>query len=408
VTGQYRSRIAHRLAGKSLTRMAHMMPTALQLAVLQACLNRLPARRHAVVAGFPDDEGNSVEVVRGLAGRVPVYWLVAGDPVSLAWLVSDSAGARDVRCIRRNSVRAYWAYVTARYVFFTHGLYGSPNPPPHKTFVNLWHGDGPKRRSGFATIRSTFVVSGTQLWGERRADGFGVSKHNVLISGNPRVDQFDRPAGNDALQALGLDPSKPFILWLPTFRTTQYRGNRVGDVRNWADAHPLSHSANIRSTLTQAAAYAQAAGLTLAVKPHQLDADDYASTGLHKITNAGMLDAHVSLYQLLARAKGLVTDYSSVWTDFLVMDRPIGFYCPDLSQYVANRGLNVDDYPALLPGRLLWSPSDFRSFLRECVDEPSAAKARRHQSIARVGAETRRHATHRLLDALGIRAPGRP
>ncbi|MBA2638574.1 MAG: CDP-glycerol glycerophosphotransferase family protein [Nocardioidaceae bacterium] len=383
--------------------MTRSVRAALKLAILRICLNGLPAREHAVVAGFPDEEGNSVEVVRELAGCLPVYWLVAGDPESLAWLVSDADGVSRVRCVRKNSLRAYWAYVTARYVFFTHGLYGSPKPPRHKTIVNLWHGDGPKRRPGFATIRSTFVVSGTRLWGEPRAQGFGVGQHGVLICGNPRVDQFARPATDEALRELKLEARRPLVVWLPTYRTTRYPGDRLGAVRNWSDADSLSVSAVVQATLTQAVQDAEAMGVQLVLKPHQLDADNYASTGLHIITDTDLREARISLYQLLARADGLITDYSSVWTDFLVRDRPIGFYCPDLDQYVGGRGLNVDHYPSLLPGQLLEGAADFRTFLRDCVDEPAASRRLRRRAAVRIGAETRPAATRRLLDAVGVR-----
>ncbi len=378
----------------------------LKFALLQACVNRMPARNHAVVTGYPSDEGNSVEVVRGLARRLPVYWLVGDEPRSLDWLVADAAGAHQVRCLRKDTFAAYWAYVCARYVFFTHGLYGSPEPPPHKVFVNLWHGDGPKRRNGFATVRSTFVVSGTQLWGKQRARNFGVCENNVLITGNPRVDQFARPTDDESLRALGIDPGRHFVLWLPTFRTTQYKGNRIGNVRDWSDADELSDSARVRATLTQVAHDARAMGVTLAVKPHPLDADRFADTGLHLLTNADLRESHISLYQLLARTHGLLTDYSSVWTDFLAVDRPIGFYCPDLDRYTDGRGLNVDNYPALLPGPLLDTPEEFRTFLRHCTNEPQASKAQRARSIDRIGAETRGGATERLLDAVGIPLPG--
>lgn len=400
-----RERCQRWLSGSSLTRTAHLLPHGVQSAVLQVGLNWLPARAHAVVAGFPDDEGNSVEVVRGLASRLPVYWLVAGDPKSLAWLVAGADKAAAVRCLRKNSLRAYWAYATARFVFFTHGLYGSPAPPRHKTFVNLWHGDGPKRRSGFATIRSTFVVSGTRLWGERRAEGFGVGEQGVLICGNPRVDQFARPADDAALRAVDIDPTRPVVLWLPTYRSTEYRGSRVGGIRNWSDAHNLSRSEVVRSTLHQAALFAESLGITLVVKPHQLDADSYSSMGLHVVTNASLQAARMSLYQLLARVDGLITDYSSVWTDFLAMDRPMGFYCPDLSQYDAGRGLNVDDYPSLLPGPLLRSGADFETFLHDCVAESDRSRGMRRRSAAHIGAETRLGATVRLLDGLGISRP---
>jgi len=384
-----------------------MMGPTLRFVLLQACVNRLPAREHAVVAGFPADEGNSVEVVRELASRLPVYWLVGDDPDSWAWLVSDADRDGMVRCVRKDTFRAYWAYVTARFVFFTHGLYGSPLPPRHKTFVNLWHGDGPKQRKGFATVRSTFVVSGTKLWGRQRARNFGLGERHVLITGNPRVDQFGRRPDDDALGALGIQPTRPLVLWAPTYRGTQYRGFRLGAVRNWSDSDHLSNLTHVRETLTQAAQDAQSLGVTLAVKPHPLDGDEFAALGLHVITNALLRGARISLYQLLGRAHGLITDYSSVWTDFLVVDRPIGFYCPDLDQYVARRGLNVDNYPSILPGPLLESREDFCTFLRHCLNEPDSSKAQRARSIVLIGAETRLGATRRLLDAVGVPPPKR-
>lgn len=378
-----------------------------RLRILQAFVNRVPARHHAVVAGYPDDEGNSVEVVRGLARRLPVYWLVGEDPSSLEWLVADAPGADRVRCLRKNTWAAYWAYVSARFVFFTHGLYGSPQPPAHKTYVNVWHGDGPKRRKGFAVVRSTFVVAGTQFWGGKRARTFAVNERDVLITGNPRVDQFARPAPDRGLRSVGIDPSKRLVLWLPTYRTTDYHGYRVGAARNWADTAELSDSAAVREQLAQIAQDAAELGATLAVKPHPLDADKFVDTGLHVITGSDLRAARITLYQLLGRADGLLTDYSSVWTDFLTVDRPIGFYCPDLDSYVAGRGLNVDDYPSLLPGPLLTTREDFVDFLHTCAREPQSSKDQRAAAVARIGAETRGGATERLLNAVGVQRASR-
>lgn len=373
-----------------------------KLRVLQALVRSLPARPHAVVTGSPDEEGNSIEVVRALASRMRVYWLVSGDPESLLWLLDGCKAEKSVCCVRKDTARAYWAYVTARYVFFTHGLYGSPAPPAQKTFVNLWHGDGPKRRKGFATVRSSVVVAGTQLWGRPRAETFGVGEDGVLITGNPRVDQFARPASDRALVTLGIDPGKPLVLWLPTYRTTKYRGRRIGQVRDWSDAEELSRSA-ARQLLQDVAKASDDQGVTLAVKPHPLDADSFTETGLQVLTGDGLRDAEVGLYQLLARANGLITDYSSVWTDFLALDRPIGFYCPDLQEYAAGRGLNVADYPGLLPGPLLETTDDFENFLRACGEGADAWRELREKSTVAIGAETRLGATERLLDALGIK-----
>ena len=110
-------------------------------ALLHVLLRITPALPHAVVSGFPDDEGNSVEVVRSLARHVPVFWRVSEPPDQLSWLVEDAEGADRIRIVPKTSLRAFAAYLSASWVFSTHGLYGSPPPPRHKTLVNLWHGD---------------------------------------------------------------------------------------------------------------------------------------------------------------------------------------------------------------------------------------------------------------------------
>lgn len=378
----------------------------LRLWILRTLLWRMPAFRHAVVAGSPDDEGNSVEVVRALAARTRVYWLVNDPPETVQWLIADAEGAETVRCVPRDSWRAHLAYVTARHIFFTHGLYGSPPPPPHKTIVNLWHGDGPKRRKGFADIRSTVIVAGTELWGRRRPEIFGMPERGLLITGNPRVDQFRRPAGQQALAALGLPPDRPVVVWLPTYRRTEYRGTRIAAVRNWSDAEELSRSATVRAFVEALAEAGRACGVTIVIKPHALDQDRYEGLGLRVVTPAELASAGTTLYQLLGASCGLLTDYSSVWTDYLCLDRPIGFFCPDLEDYRTDRGLNVDRYETIIPGPLLRTTTDAWTFVRQCLDEPAAATAHRRSVAELVGARGA-GATERLLAHLGL-GPPRP
>jgi CDP-glycerol glycerophosphotransferase (TagB/SpsB family) len=337
-------------------------------------------------------------VVRALPQhiRARIYWLVDADPHTVAWLLEGAEGVKRVQLLRKRSISAFLAYATARTVFFTHGLYGSPSPPMRKTYVNLWHGDGPKRTENpqdSPRIPSSYVVSGTALWGQYKADFFGVPRDRLLVTGNPRVDQFSRPLADDQLSALGISPGSPLVLWLPTFR-----GARGPAGQRWDDSTALSSSFRMRELWSAAAAAAGRVGVTLAVKPHPLDADDLGASGMRVVANDDLRRVRGSLYQLLARAAGLITDYSSVWTDFLALDRPIGFYCPDLEEYARMRGLNVSNLPALLPGPLLARRDDFARFLEWCLEEPEESVQLRAESVRRIGAETRFGATSRLLN----------
>ena len=64
---------------------------------------------------------------------------------------------------------------------------------------------------------------------------------------------------------------------------------------------------------------------------------------------------------LLRHAHVLVTDYSSAWIDYLLLDRPVVSYCYDLESYMNNRGL-LYDYESIFPGKLNHT---FESFLAE-------------------------------------------
>jgi CDP-glycerol glycerophosphotransferase (TagB/SpsB family) len=85
---------------------------------------------------------------------------------------------------------------------------------------------------------------------------------------------------------------------------------------------------------------AEHAGVELVVKPHPLDADDYARSGLRVLSTEEILDAGMTLYQFIGASTAMISDYSSVWVDYLHLDRPLLLYCPDISEYVHGRGLN--------------------------------------------------------------------
>ena len=193
-------------------------------------------RRHVVVYGWPDLEGNAVEVVRYLLAEteVPVYWLVEElSPLAACEHLAPTASRGRLHVVPRRSVRGLMVYLTAAMSFFTHGLFLSPKPGRRKVVVNLWHGDGPKANGGEGRTaqRSSFVVSGTRLFGEHKATYFGLAQSQLIVTGNPRCDQFARPCSDEGLKRLGVDPGRPFLMFMPTYR----KSRAVGNTDAWSD-----------------------------------------------------------------------------------------------------------------------------------------------------------------------------
>ena len=58
-----------------------------------------------------------------------------------------------------------------------------------------------------------------------------------------------------------------------------------------------------------------------------------------KVINAS---SYEDVQELLIAADFLISDYSSIITDFALLNKPILLYCPDLEDYLSDRGFNQD------------------------------------------------------------------
>lgn len=368
----------------------------------------LPAGRHAVVHGWPDDEGNAVEVLRALLRRYRgrVYWLLADSTYpGPAYAAAELADHPRLVRVRKVSLRALRLALTAETTFFTHGLYTAVVPPQDRLVVNVWHGDGPKLAQDTRLIRSTVAVAGSRLWGAQRAGRFHLPAANVAVVGNPRVEQFRAAPRDQVLGRLGLDPERCTVLWLPTYRAAAApRG------RTWADADNLSDNDVVNQLVEALWAAATRLGVQLLVKPHPLDADAYHGFGLPVLDHHALAEAGVTLYQLLGTADAIISDVSSVWVDYLVLDRPVGFYVPDLCELQRRRGLNVDDLDSLLPGPRIQTPQDAVDFLVAVAGQPGALVPSTYPGYDRIGVVDGAGIPDRLLDWLDDfqRTRGRP
>lgn len=344
--------------------------------VLRTLSRVVPQSRSVVVTAYPETEGNGVETARALVERYAgrVVWLRDGGPVPAD---VRALADRGLVLVPKASLRGLWAYLRAEAVLFTHGLYGSPRPVPRKPVVNIWHGDGPKgiapARDAGGFIESTYFVGSTTLFSRLQAATFDVPDERVLVTGNPRTDQLGRPASPAALEALGITGG--FVVWMPTFR----RARAVGAMRTRGG--PVAED---RAGLAELAAGLRARGLQLVVKPHPMDADRRSWDGAVTVDEEALAAAGVTLYELLGASAGLVTDYSSVWVDYLLHGRPIAFLAPDRDTY--DRDLVPFDVLDWVPGELVDLGSrPFEEFLADVAAEGRLGAARRRAVADRIG-----------------------
>ncbi len=332
--------------------------------ILSLLLPCVPPASHVFVKGMylHGPEGNVIEVVRSIVAltNLSVVWPGAPSPEYLEAMGIPTGRVR--RLASHRSVAAIWAFLRARAVFCTIGLYGNPVPAPLKPIVLVWHGDGfkdglymPRR-----TLRgpcATYLVSASQVTGKIKAKLARLPMSRILLVGNPRVRQMFSPVSPSQLVALGIDPSRPFVLWMPTFRIF-----RDGWIRDTADAQSdraLTESAvSVFSRLV-------CAGIGVVTKPHPGDGTSREVPGAVTVDNAALERQRIPLYALLGASAGLISDYSSVWLDYLALDRPIAFLVHDIHAYSQGRGLLRSDLTGQYPGETLDSPEGVERFIAD-------------------------------------------
>ncbi len=258
--------------------------------------------------------------------------------------------------------------------------------------VNVWHGIGLKgmgaldEKNKGKSYRSLKKKS-------RRTDCFCVASsveraviagslildpRNVEITGLPRNDnllipdeELDKGLLDDVLrlQKIKNTTARKLALYAPTFRDDRSNSLQLS----------LEEFSDFSSRL-------EAEGYVLGVRPHPVDVEAYKD--VLKLSN--VLDLSSTRFSdvtpVLRESDLLIADYSSIWVDYLLLDRPIIGFMPDFYKYQGDRGL-VYDFEAVFPGVI-------------CSDFPSLISTLKNQNAR--GGESRYRAKklfHKYLDS---------
>lgn len=344
-----------------------------------------PASDCVLFGSDQPDDPDALVILDHLAAHSsrPLRWTA---PVSPAVPLLDPPARARVAAARESTVRSVLEYGRAPVVFHTSGLYTSPRPPRDRTVVTVWHGDGPKA-SHPPQVHGTYMVAGVERFGRRRIAVHGYPDANLLVTGRPRVDDLHRaarePVPADARSALGLD-DRPTVWWMPTWRQD-------------AAGRPTS----MAGAATRALDVKGLEGFQFVVKPHRLSPPTRWPEGWRVVMDADLRHHRVRLYRLLGSAHAVLTDYSSVWSDFLCTRTRLGFVLGDLAEYTADRGFYESDWRDRLPGPVLAGPGDLAALLESqwTVEQEHT----RQRLVQDLGAHNGPGATARLFDALDER-----
>jgi CDP-glycerol glycerophosphotransferase len=268
------------------------------------------------------------------------------------WIVTDDADIKRaipdeylgrVNFVQRGTKEYLDTLLAAHYVVSNSTLESFFKKRNGQVYINTWHGT-PLKHMGFDTnfdadssknvlrnlLMADYVVSPNAHTTKIFSDGYklrGIYPGKILEMGYPRIDQTLRTSKNnevDKLSGLGLDidETKPVLLYTPT-----WKGSNVSAAND--DIEQL-----INETLALAAKVGDEFNVLIKVHPFV-----YGSIRDDKRVANRLVPDWMDPNEVLAAVDLLVTDYSSIFFDYLVTDKPIIFYSWDKDLYDAQRGM---------------------------------------------------------------------
>ena len=256
--------------------------------------------------------------------------------------------------------RLYFHYHFAK-MFISGNAYFQKTRSKGQYMMHITHGGALKKVTRYYRTPDDVdeVITFSRYLLPADAENNGCDKEKISPLGYPR---------NDVLLGERRDLSDLFpghrfrktIIWLPTFR----QHNSRTDLRLSSIGIPIIHDSDSARKVDEAAGRS---GVLIVVKPHfAQDISFIKSLDMDNIVfiDDRFLQKHeMALYDLLSGSDALLTDYSSVYYDYLLADRPIGLCWEDFDEYRDREGFIVDTDTIMAGGEKILTADDLCGFV---------------------------------------------
>ena len=300
-----------------------------------------------------------------------------------------------------------WYYLTSKYVFFSYGDFRI-KPSKKQVVVNQWHGtpiknickllnDGKYKNEDLDTF--SLLVSSSENISPLYAKAFGCRHEKVKELGYARNDYLY--SSKYTLDLLGIDKNKysKIILWMPTFRMDK-DDNTIINGKVTETFLPIMTTDESLQRLND---FLVANNILLILKIHPIakfNKFDYSNLLL--LYNEDLYIKGIKLYEFVKDVDSLITDYSSIISDYLLVDKPIGFTLDDFDDYAENRGFAIDNVKEYFPGKHIYCENDFYEYILDIKKEKDLYKEKRKEVCKFFNKYNDSNNCFRLLNYVGI------
>ena len=334
----------------------------------------IPLRRAIVFQG----EGDTYENAKALADylkandylkRYRIYWL-CNQPEIFISTSREKYIKRDANLARVSCWHLFlyiFALNSSKYLIYENQIIKKRREDQISIYLN--HGSPPlKATKGLISLPNNlnYAICPSVNCAEILSEQYGINKERLLYCGSPRTDVLFNDTIHAKLSArMSSTKYKKKILWVPTFRQ-HYRSGRVDTDMVFAYGLPVIKKESDWGELIE---YLKKNNILLIIKPHLLQKLDLlrvpTNNNITFIKQDELEELGANVYDLMKLCDGMISDYSTIAFDYMLLDRPIGYTIDDMEDYKV--GFSVKNPLEYMPGTKIKEVSALIEFIDDIV-----------------------------------------
>ncbi len=277
-------------------------------------------------------------------------------------------------------LRTIYYISTAKALVYSNKLLGMHG----KKKVSLWlqHGMPLKASNGTYCIKNdcTAALCVSEFFADNFSSDARVEKDKMIFMGFPRNDLL--LTENNSLEKFGFENYDKVIFWLPTYRqratAAKNKAAQNFEMERCGTGIPAIETAEEMKKVND---FLRENNCLVILKPHPVqDLSAMKESSLSNffiISDNDLKEKGIQLYELLGRCDAMITDYSSVYYDYLLTDKPMGLTIGDIDEYIAKRGFVYKNPLDILKGEYICNTDELITFLGNVKSGNDIAKEER-------------------------------
>ena len=350
--------------------------------------NLFPLRKYILLESVPDLSDNTKSVFDEMIKRK------INDEYKLVWIVKEKSDLypkyNNVEYINNKFLIIYYKFFSKALICCNGFLISR-----HKGQFSMYltHGLPIKSTKDYYVMPKSiqYMLSPSKLVNNIMSTEFNVPINKIVNLGYPRNDVFTKEKKCNIIDIFKKNYKK-IIVWYPT-----YRQSTVG-IKHGKTVLPIIHDPEIATEINM---IAEQEKILIILKPHF--AQDISSITKLNLSNIKIIDDrffvdnHISSYEFLHGCDALITDYSSVYYDYTLNNKPIAVIWEDIEEYKKNPGFAVDLDEYLKGAVKIYTSYDFCSFIKDVANDIDTLYVERNTVMKKVN-QTDGKSAERVVD----------